>query len=132
MYSSLVTMCRVRWICGRWSGSVFTFRRFGKEWVYCGTRSCRLSRFSRRKRRSSCARKWSLNSSAGKRPNTNFHTLSQSTAAISPTQGQVHGFKNKIILVAVNQAAERIYMHESIFMLLEKEKHLCEHTPWLR
>ena len=64
--------------------SVFTFKRFGKERVYCGARSWTLSRFSRRKRRSSCARKGSLNSSAGKRPNTNFQTPSLSTAANSP------------------------------------------------
>lgn len=68
---------------------LFTFSRFGKKWVYSGTRSCRLSRFSRRKRSSSCARNGSLNSSAGNRPNTSFHTTSQSTAAISPEQVQV-------------------------------------------
>lgn len=86
---------------------VFTFSRFGKEWVYCGTRSCRLSTFSRRKRRSSCARKWSLNSSAGNRPNTRFHTLSQSTAAISPKQVQAHVyFKLQMLWVFVNQGAE--------------------------
>lgn len=72
------------------SSLVFTLSRFGKERVYCGTRTCRLSRFIRRKRSSSCARKGSLNNSAGNRLNTSFHTHSQSTAAISPKQVQVH------------------------------------------
>lgn len=79
-------------LCGR----VFTFSRFGKKRVYCGTRSCRLSRFRRRKRSSSCARKWSLNSSAGNRPNTRFHTISQSTAAISPR-------RFRVLLMVANQ-----------------------------
>lgn len=73
----------------RVSSLVLTFNRFGKKWVYWGTRNFRLSRFRRRKRNSSCARKLSLNSSAGKRPKTSFHTTSQSTAAISPGWVQV-------------------------------------------
>lgn len=38
----------------------------------------------------------SLNSSAGKRPNTRFQTLSQSTAAISPESVQGHAFENTV------------------------------------
>lgn len=51
-----------------------------------------LSTLSRRKRRSSCARNGSLKSSIGNRPNTTFHTFSQSTAAISPDRIQINIF----------------------------------------